>query len=352
MDVAALIERGLALLQSTWISVAGRFGVSAVLDIAIVALLLYWLLSLISGTSAATLVRGILILLTLGFVLSHVFQPDHAAVPAAQFHPGLDLCHTRALPARDPPRARAVGPRRLAHSADNGCFAENRLAETIARAAQQPAERRFGALLVIERSTPLGEYASKGIAMDALLSPELLLNIFWPNSPLHDGAVIIHGERVVAAGVVLPLAQSPTVEHIGTRHRAAIGITEVSDAIAVVVSEETGTISLANAGRMVRNLGEARFQRSCRFWIAPRRAWAPTAADPRSGLDQTIPTAPRAGKRSVKPPRSAMIRSRTRPELKLSAGSNQLSAVRPYRTQSRNVRFPIPLDPRRLIVTP
>src|SRR6185437_13562536 len=81
------------------------------------------------------------------------------------------------------------------------------------------------------------------------------------NSPLHDGAVIIHGDRVVAAGVVLPLAQSPTVEHVGTRHRAAIGITEISDAIAVVVSEETGQIALANAGRMVRNLGEARLQK-------------------------------------------------------------------------------------------
>jgi DNA integrity scanning protein DisA with diadenylate cyclase activity len=115
--------------------------------------------------------------------------------------------------------------------------------------------------MIIERSTPLGEYAARGVPMDALVSVELILNIFWPNSPLHDGAVIIHGDRVVAAAVVLPLAQSPTVEHIGTRHRAAIGITEVSDAIAVVVSEETGTISLSNAGRMVRNLGEARLQK-------------------------------------------------------------------------------------------
>jgi diadenylate cyclase len=135
------------------------------------------------------------------------------------------------------------------------------VAETVARAAQQLAERRFGALLVIERSTPLGEYTSKGVPMDALLSSELLLNVFWPNSPLHDGAVIIHGDRVVAAGVVLPLSQSPTVEHMGTRHRAGIGITEIADAITVVVSEETGTISLANAGRMVRNLGEARLQK-------------------------------------------------------------------------------------------
>jgi diadenylate cyclase len=133
-----------------------------------------------------------------------------------------------------------------------------KLAESVAAAAQQLAERRFGALLVIERSTPLGEFAASGVNMDALVSTDLLLNIFWPNSPLHDGAVIIHGDRLVAAAVVLPLARSPTVEHIGTRHRAAIGITEISDAIAVVVSEETGTISLANAGRMVRNLSEPR----------------------------------------------------------------------------------------------
>src|SRR3979411_1938165 len=261
MDFAALIERLLTLLQSAWLSVAGRFGVTAVLDIAIVALLLYWRRSVISGTPAATLVRGILILLTLGFVLSNVFNLTMLQFLLRNSIPALIF----AIPVLFQPemrraleqlgRAGSLIPRTTVISPNT------RLAEMIARAAQQLAERRFGALLVIERATPLGEYASKGVAMDALLSPDLLLNIFWPNSPLHDGAVIIHGDRVVAAGVVLPLAQSPTVEHIGTRHRAAIGITEISDAIAVVVSEETGTISLANAGRMVRNLGEARLQK-------------------------------------------------------------------------------------------
>jgi diadenylate cyclase len=261
MDVAALIERALALLQSTWISVAGRFGVSAVLDIAIVGLVLYWLLSLISGTSAATLVRGILILLTLGFVLSNVFNLTMLQFLLRNSIPALIF----AIPVLFQPEIRRaleqLGRAGLLIPRTTVISPNTRLAETIARGAQQLAERRFGALLIIERSTPLGEYASKGVAMDALLSTDLLLNIFWPNSPLHDGAVIIHGDRVVAAGVVLPLAQSPTVEHIGTRHRAAIGITEISDAIAVVVSEETGTISLANAGRMVRNLGEARLQK-------------------------------------------------------------------------------------------
>lgn len=261
MDIAAPIERALSLLQIFWLSFVGRFGFSAILDIAIVTLLLYWLLSLIAGTSAATLVRGILILLTLGFVLSNVFNLTMLQFLLRNSIPALIF----AIPVLFQPeirraleqlgRAGSLIPRTTTVSPNA------RLAEMIARGAHQLAERRFGALLIIERSTPLGEYASKGVAMDALISPELMLNIFWPNSPLHDGAVIIHGDRVVAAGVVLPLSQSPTVEHMGTRHRAAIGITEISDAIAVVVSEETGGISLANAGRMVRNLGQARLQK-------------------------------------------------------------------------------------------
>jgi uncharacterized protein (TIGR00159 family) len=261
MDLGGPIERALSLVQIIWLSVSGRFGVNAVLDIAIVALLLYWLLSLISGTSAATLVRGILILLTLGFVLSNVFNLTMLQFLLRNSIPALII----AIPVLFQPeirraleqlgRAGSLIPRTTAVSSNT------RMAETIAHAAQQLSERRFGALLVIERSTPLGEYASKGVAIDAVVSSELLLNIFWPNSPLHDGAVIIHGDRVVAAGVVLPLSQSAQVEHLGTRHRAGVGISEVSDAIAVVVSEETGGISLANAGRMVRNLGHARLQK-------------------------------------------------------------------------------------------
>lgn len=261
MNPAAPFESALSLLQSIWLSLAGRFGLNAVLDIAIVALLLYWVLSLISGTSAATLVRGILILLTLGFVLSSVFNLTMLQFLLRNSIPALIF----AIPVLFQPeirraleqlgRAGSLIPRTTAVSPNT------RVAETIARSAQLLAERRFGALIVMERATPLGEFASKGVAMDALLSSELVLNIFWPNSPLHDGAIIVHGDRVVAAGVVLPLSQSPTVEHMGTRHRAAIGITEISDAIAVVVSEETGGISLANAGRMVRNLGEARLQK-------------------------------------------------------------------------------------------
>lgn len=261
MNLAAPFESTLSLLQSIWLSLSGRFGFSAVLDILIVALLLYWLLSLIAGTSAATLVRGILILLTLGFVLSNVFQLTMLQFLLRNSIPALIF----AIPVLFQPEIRRaleqLGRAGSLIPRTNAASPNTRVAETIARSAQLLAERRFGALMVMERSTPLGEYAARGVGIDALVSSELLLNIFWPNSPLHDGAVIIHGDRIVAAGVVLPLAQSPTVEHMGTRHRAAIGITEISDAIAVVVSEETGGISLANAGRMVRNLGEARLQK-------------------------------------------------------------------------------------------
>src|SRR5919197_935162 len=261
MDLAAPIERVLAVLQGAWISLAGRFGLSSILDIAIVALVLYWLLSLISGTSAATLVRGILILLTLGFVLSNVFNLTmlqfllRASIPALIFAIPVLFAPELRRALEQLGRAGSLLPR------TNVISTNTRLADTVAMSAHQLAERRFGALLVIERSTPLGDFAASGVTVDALLSTDLLLNIFWPNSPLHDGAVIIHADRVVAAAVVLPLARSATVEHMGTRHRAAIGITEMSDAIAVVVSEETGTISLANAGRMVRNLSEPRLRK-------------------------------------------------------------------------------------------
>src|SRR5215207_2311568 len=170
MDLAAPIERGLALLQNLWLSLAGRFGVSAILDILIVALVLYWLLSLIAGTSAATLVRGILILLTLGFVLSNVFNLTmlqfllRLSIPALIFAIPVLFAPELRRALEQLGRAGSLLPRTTVISTNT------RLAETIARAAQQLAERRFGALLVIERSTPLGEYASSGVTMDALLS--------------------------------------------------------------------------------------------------------------------------------------------------------------------------------------
>jgi diadenylate cyclase len=147
-----------------------------------------------------------------------------------------------------------------------------RTIDVVARAARRLSEHGWGALIVLERETGLGEYVETGTRLDAALSDELVLNIFFPHAPLHDGAAIVHGERVVAAGCLLPLTEAaPSVGHLGTRHRAAIGITERTDALCVVVSEETGQISIANNGRMVRNLDEEKLRKVLEVVYRPPR---------------------------------------------------------------------------------
>ena len=132
-----------------------------------------------------------------------------------------------------------------------------RLVNDVARAARILGSRKIGALMVLERRVGLEDFIETGIRVDAVVTVQLLINVFFPNTPLHDGAVIIRGNRLVAAGCLLPLSERPgLIRPLGTRHRAAIGLTEVTDALAVVVSEETGTISLAVEGRLDRGLTE------------------------------------------------------------------------------------------------
>lgn len=237
----------------------------ALLDIAIVALIFYWLLGVIRGTRAVQLLRGFGIVLaisfllgsalrlqTLNWLLERVIQPAlFVAIPVI-FQPELrraleKLGGTNDLFGR--PFTRTNHPEMV--TTING----------IARAAQQLSQQGVGALMVIERETGLQEYADRGVIIDSRLAVPLLLNIFYPNSPLHDMAVIIRGSRILAANVVLPLSEDVVGQRrYGTRHRAAKGITEQSDAISVVVSEETGAISLVHDGRLVSYLNEARLR--------------------------------------------------------------------------------------------
>ncbi len=145
---------------------------------------------------------------------------------------------------------------------------ERTIAE-IARACRRLSERRYGALIVIERETGLHEYTDTGVGLDAIVTSELLLTLFFPNSPLHDAAVIVHGDRVVAAGCVMPLSESPLDSSMGTRHRAGLGITERSDALSIVVSEETGIITLMNNGRYVRNMDEGKLRKALGGLLTP-----------------------------------------------------------------------------------
>ena len=135
--------------------------------------------------------------------------------------------------------------------------------------------------MVLERDTGLQDYASRGVAIDAAVSRQLLVTIFFPNSPLHDAAVLIRGDRIAAGSVVLPLTDNiSAMSQLGTRHRAGIGVTEDSDALAVIVSEETGHISVAHHGRLIRNLDQERLRRVLRSLAKIDRPQRP--ADPSS----------------------------------------------------------------------
>jgi uncharacterized protein (TIGR00159 family) len=238
---------------------------TALIDVAIVALLFFWLLGAIRGTRAVQLLRGIGVVLaisillgsllplpTLRWLLFNAVQPALFVSIPVLFQPEL----RRAL--------ESLGRTNDLFGWPSGRASNPELIETIngvARAAQQLSQQGVGALMVLEREVGLQEYADRGVIIDARLAVPLLLNIFYPNSPLHDMAVILRGNRILAANVVLPLSEDVGGQRrYGTRHRAAKGISEQSDAIAVVVSEETGAISIMNDGRMVSYLNEARLR--------------------------------------------------------------------------------------------
>ena len=254
-------------LSRLWARINPLTSPFALLDILIVAVLFYWLLGVIRGTRAVQLLRGIGIVLiaafvvgtlanerleTLSWLLSTIITPTLIVGVPVLFQPEL----RRALETLG--RSGDLLGRPL--SGTN----RSELLDTInviCRSATQLSQQGVGALIVIERTTQLQEYADRGVILDSRISTPLLLNIFYPNSPLHDMAVIIRGTRILAANVVLPLSEDVIgPRRYGTRHRAAKGISEQTDSIAVVVSEETGAISLVNDGRMASYLNETRLR--------------------------------------------------------------------------------------------
>lgn len=228
------------------------------IDIGLTALLIYGLFSLIRDTRAVRLVIGVTVLYGVYVVAQLLGLQLLSQILQAGAVVGLFAL----VVVFQPELRRAL--ERLGHVGSLGWLlsagqqgAIDHIAAEIAHASNGLAEDRHGALIVLERETGLEDFAESGVMMHADLSAELLRTIFMPRSPLHDGAVIVRGGRVLAAGAVLPLAEvSPGTERYGTRHRAAFGITEETDALVVVVSEETGAISLVERGRIVRNLDQ------------------------------------------------------------------------------------------------
>ncbi len=241
--------------------VLGRIQPTDVIDILLVALILYGLLQLIKGTQAIQLLRGVIIFVFLSALLSSLFRLTAFGWLLNNAIPSLLV----AIPVIFQPELRRALERlgRAGGLIDRPTreAAANRAISQVARASRLLSEAHHGAIIALERNTGLQAYIDTGIAINAQVSSDLLLTIFYPNTALHDGAVIVREDRIVAAGVVLPLSNLKFSDpHLGTRHRAAMGIAEQTDALAVIVSEQTGIISLAHNGRMVRHLDENRLR--------------------------------------------------------------------------------------------
>ena len=227
------------------------------IDILIVAFAIYWLLLLIRGTRAIQIVVGLIVLFAANLV-SMVFQLVTVRLILDSFIPYAVLIIV-ILFQNDIRRALARVGRGFFRSVS--AVHESQIVEEIVRAAQILSQRRLGALLVLERETGLDDQIEAGTVIDAEVSKELIVALFQPSSPLHDGAVVIQEGRVAQAGAILPLTlKSDLPEGVGTRHRAAVGITEETDALVLVVSEETATISVVLGGEMVQNLDAPRLR--------------------------------------------------------------------------------------------
>jgi len=230
----------------------------SLIDIAIVAYIFYRLLGLIKGTRAEQLLKGLFILLIFSLVVSYL-QLDMLMWLLGKAW----IVFAIALPIVFQPELRRFleqlgrGKFFVSASSLDKINGNHVVINEIVTAVKVMAQERVGALIVVARETGIEEYLDSGTRMDSLVSAGLLINIFVPNTPLHDGAVIIKECRIQSAACFLPLSSNPAIDgKLGTRHRAALGISEVSDALSIVVSEETGAVSIAKEGRLVRYLDE------------------------------------------------------------------------------------------------
>jgi diadenylate cyclase len=276
-------------------SILEQVRLTTLVDIGITALLIYWLFSLIRGTRAVRLVIGVSVLIVVYLVavaaglelLTRILQGGAVVGLFALvviFQPEI----RRALD-----RIGRVGSFGWMLAGTDSRVVDH-VASEVARAAAELSAEGHGALIVIERETGMEDTAETGVMIHGDISADLIRTIFSPRTALHDGAVIVRGDTVLAAGALLPLAETTVhTERFGTRHRAALGIAEQTDAIVVVVSEENGQISLVERSRIVRNLNESQLARTIRMlldpsqgrrrralggWRSPREAPSPSAA--------------------------------------------------------------------------
>ena len=248
-----------------------------IVDVLLVWFVFYKIITIIKGTKAVQLLKGIFVLIiarvlteffglnTLLWMMDQVLPFGFLAIIII-FQPEL----RRAL--------EQLGRGRLfARTTMQEEEERDRLIEAFMKSVSYMAKRRIGALISVEKETGLSEYIETGTPMNSIITSELLINIFIPNTPLHDGAVIVQKNRIAAAGCYLPLSESAFIsKELGTRHRAAIGLSEVTDAVTVIVSEETGAVSITANGDIDRNLSMEEFEARL------RKAWFGSATEQQS----------------------------------------------------------------------
>ena len=279
-----LWSRLLVVAQELWAFLSTNYDpVRDTIDIAVVGFVLYWLLLLIKGTRAVQILVGLVALIALRLVaaliglatLSWILDTFLASAPLILI----------VLFQADLRRALA----RVGRGVFQGIAErqDSQIIEEIVRAAQTLAQRRVGALVALERETGLEDLIQVGTALDAAVTKDLLVSIFLPYSPLHDGAVVIQSGRIAFAGCILPLTlRTDLPEGLGTRHRAALGITEETDAVVIIVSEETASISLAMGGEMTRDLDGPRLRGALRDVFARGGRRDPAEAAERAGDEE------------------------------------------------------------------
>lgn len=228
----------------------------AVMEITILSLFIYYILLFIKGTRAVQVLKGLLLLIVTFFIsekldlavlhwLLTMFAPIAIISLIIIFQSELRRGLARL----------GRGPFLIS------MYSDAKIPEIITEAVMSLSERKIGAIIVFERETGLKNYVSTGITLDCIVSKELICSIFMPSSPMHDGALIIEKDRIAAASCLLPLSQFHQMsKSLGTRHRAAVGLSEETDALILVISEETGTVSLAENGSLVRDVAPEKIQ--------------------------------------------------------------------------------------------
>ncbi len=263
-------------------------------ELLLIGLFVYWVVSFLEGTRGERLFRGVITILFIGTLLVSLTAERFGLERIRFLYQNFLLAVLIiAVAAFQPELRRAlirIGQAGFLSGSSNQLTI--RIIEELVNAINEMSAAHIGAIIVFERKVPLGEFVDTGVKIDSRITSDLLRTIFYPGSPLHDMAVVVHGDRIIAARVQLPLVELGSVRgsELGSRHRAAIGISNTSDALVIIVSEETGIVSIAEDGILERHVSESRLRKRLNSAFGEPRSFADRFKKPRSADKADVAT--------------------------------------------------------------